>query len=107
MPYDLLFINGSDGTLYAFASTFIETASIDPEGTAPLRTRLIGNRPNPFNPSTTIVFDVAPQGSARVPVTLKIYDTVGRLVETLIDLLADRVDEALVHLLQHLLESAA
>lgn len=42
--------------------------------------RLAG-APNPFNPSTTLRFDLAEAG----PVTLDVYDTSGRLVERLVD----------------------
>jgi hypothetical protein len=41
--------------------------------------RLIGAQPNPFNPATSIVFELA---DAR-PVRLAIYDTAGRLVSVL------------------------
>ena len=37
--------------------------------------------PNPFNPSTTIAYEVAVAG----PVTVKVYDVSGRLVDTLVD----------------------
>jgi hypothetical protein len=43
---------------------------------------LAQNVPNPFNPATTIRFDVAP-GGARV--TLRVFDVEGRLVRTLLD----------------------
>ena len=39
------------------------------------------NVPNPFNPATTITYDVAAQGN----VTIHIYDVSGRLVRTLVD----------------------
>lgn len=39
------------------------------------------NYPNPFNPSTTIEFSVADPG----PVTLRVYDALGRQVKTLVD----------------------
>lgn len=39
------------------------------------------NFPNPFNPSTSIRFEVASPG----PVTLRVYDVAGRLVRTLVD----------------------
>ncbi len=42
---------------------------------------LRGNYPNPFNPSTTIRFDLPKAGHVR----LDIYDVAGRLVRTLID----------------------
>jgi hypothetical protein len=45
------------------------------------RTELQQNRPNPFNPNTTISFYLARE--ARVE--LEIYDTKGRLVRTLVD----------------------
>jgi len=55
----------------------------------PQVTRLVGNAPNPFNPSTTISFELARSG----PVRLEIYDVQGRLVRTL----EDRVLEAGAH----------
>ena len=43
---------------------------------------LYPNVPNPFNPTTSIRYDVPPSGGA---VTLRIYDVSGRLVRTLVD----------------------
>jgi len=43
--------------------------------------RLAQNFPNPFNPVTTIKFDMKEKG----PVTLKIYNVAGQLVRTLVD----------------------
>ena len=45
-----------------------------------IRSRLLGAYPNPFNPQTRIVFDLAQAGPAR----LTIHDLSGRLVRTLI-----------------------
>jgi len=42
---------------------------------------LAQNYPNPFNPSTTIAYTPAETG----PVTLRVYDTAGRLVRILVD----------------------
>jgi len=47
----------------------------------PYRLELLGNTPNPFNPSTTIRFTV-PSGAVR-PFSLRVYDVRGRLVRQL------------------------
>lgn len=47
----------------------------------PKTTALMQNFPNPFNPTTTIAFDVAEAGN----VTIRIYDVSGRLVANLLD----------------------
>jgi len=49
--------------------------------TLPYRLELLGNTPNPFNPSTTIRFTV-PAGPVR-PFSLRVYDVRGRLVRQL------------------------
>jgi len=52
------------------------------EDTAVRASRILGNRPNPFNPTTEIAFVVA--GDAK-ETTLAIYDLAGRRVATLAD----------------------
>ncbi len=52
---------------------------------APLGTRLLGNTPNPFNPTTSIAFEL----SARTAVKLEIYSVNGRLVNTLVSAMMD------------------
>lgn len=49
--------------------------------TLPAKFTLIGNYPNPFNPSTIIKFELPEQSY----VNLKIYNALGQLVEVLID----------------------
>lgn len=82
---NMLFVTAEDGSLYAFVSTVLSTAGAGPTAATPLRTRLTGNRPNPFNPATTIAFDLGPAGAPPRPVSLRIYDAGGRLVRTLIN----------------------
>jgi hypothetical protein len=41
--------------------------------------------PNPFNPSTTISFDIRSDGAAAAHVSLKVYNVRGKLVKTLVD----------------------
>ncbi|MDP6418026.1 MAG: S8 family serine peptidase [Candidatus Krumholzibacteria bacterium] len=48
-------------------------------GDTPPATRLAGNYPNPFNPKTTIRFELDKAG----PVLLEVYDVGGRLLKTL------------------------
>jgi hypothetical protein len=47
----------------------------------PISAVLAGAYPNPFNPSTKLVFEMGAPG----PVSLRIYDPAGRLVKTLVD----------------------
>jgi hypothetical protein len=61
-----------------------ETVSVpggDAAAAIPARTTLHANVPNPFNPVTTIEFDLARDGH----VSLRVYDAAGRLVRTLVD----------------------
>jgi len=53
--------------------------------TVPSAYKLAQNFPNPFNPSTTIKFDMKAKGL----VTLKIYNVAGELVRTLVDEVKD------------------
>lgn len=70
-------VHGNEGD--ATGPTSVSAAG-DPR--TPEKYELYQNVPNPFNPVTTIGYDV-PEGGGRV--TLRVYDTAGRLVRTLID----------------------
>jgi hypothetical protein len=51
------------------------------DGTPRPPARLYGCRPNPFNPRTTITYEIATPG----PVLLQVFDLKGRLITTLVD----------------------
>ena len=54
----------------------------------PSRTQLLGNFPNPFNPSTTIRFSLSfgeGRGEGASPVQINIYNIRGQRVRTLLD----------------------
>lgn len=61
--------------------TTMMTTSTDPDENAPKEFELAQNYPNPFNPSTQIRFAMPEHGH----VTLKIYNTLGRQVATVIN----------------------
>jgi flagellar hook assembly protein FlgD len=46
----------------------------------PIPTRLLGNYPNPFNPNTTIEFEISKEGFTK----LEIFNVKGQLVRTLL-----------------------
>jgi hypothetical protein len=73
--YRLLAVDTSGGT-----QTF-SLGSVRVEHMLPTNLVLHQNRPNPFNPSTSIAFELP--GAAHV--TLRIYEISGRLVNTLVD----------------------
>lgn len=54
---------------------------VDDDREMPVRYSLAQNYPNPFNPSTTVSFELPEPGHIRI----HIYDTVGRLVDVLVD----------------------
>lgn len=60
---------------------FVQTASAAVPPTLYARTTLHPNVPNPFNPATTLSFDLARPGHAR----LAVYDTRGRRLATLVE----------------------
>lgn len=82
------FVLRSDSSInydgFHFDTFLIRGEGIDPysdAGDLPALTRLSGAYPNPFNPSTTVRFELARAGHAR----LRVYDLSGRLVRELVD----------------------
>ncbi|HOX25994.1 MAG TPA: S8 family serine peptidase [Candidatus Krumholzibacteria bacterium] len=70
------------GTLHVWGLNFlVPQPPVSPTETLPSATRLVGCVPNPFNPLTEVVFDLARGG----PVQLAVYDLRGRLVRRLLD----------------------
>jgi len=57
------------------------TAEVQNTPAIPTAFKLEQNHPNPFNPSTTISYNIEQSGY----VNLKVYDVMGRLVRTLVD----------------------
>jgi hypothetical protein len=60
------------------SATAVGTGGAAPE--KPEGFKLLANYPNPFNPSTSIKYDMAESGF----VTLSVYDAAGRLIKTLV-----------------------
>jgi glucose/arabinose dehydrogenase len=82
---DLYFANYSSGKLYRFKPTV--SGGIG-KAELPTELKLYQNFPNPFNPSTTIRYQIpvvdAPSGVG-VHVALKVYDVLGRELATLVN----------------------
>ena len=55
--------------------------SVEAVSKNPAELRLVWNFPNPFNPSTTISFDVPEAGAVK----LTVYDALGQKIDTLVD----------------------
>ena len=69
----------ADNACYAVSKLLPTGVGDDP---LPLRTALLQNAPNPFNPTTTISYTLVNRGW----VSLRVYDVRGRLVRTLVDM---------------------
>jgi endo-1,4-beta-xylanase len=84
-PEQMMHLVNSDGSerpALTWLREYVQsTVSVDIVEELPQAFRLYNNYPNPFNPSTQIMYTI-PQAS---DVTLRVYDILGRLVQTLVD----------------------
>jgi hypothetical protein len=65
---------------YDSSYNYIPTGVAESQASQPYRFSLSQNYPNPFNPATTISYELSANGY----VTLRVYDVLGREVETLL-----------------------
>jgi len=76
------FQTGTYGPLYPIQDYTQATGVDEPALETPPRANALGqNRPNPFNPATSIPFSTAAAGR----VSIRVFDVSGRLVKTLVD----------------------
>ncbi len=80
--------NGRQPLLEAIAETMRGLTAIESAPTAVAGFKLLGNYPNPFNPTTAISYRLSPQAGSSTAVShvsVKIYDVLGREVAELVD----------------------
>ena len=65
----------------AFSDVVVKNTGSDDDSVPEFNNVLSANFPNPFNPTTTISYQLAEKGN----VSIEIYNTKGQLVETLVD----------------------
>jgi hypothetical protein len=63
--------------------SYVEELAVLENGIVPETVHLYSNYPNPFNPVTTIRFDIPAE--TQHPISLLVYDIGGRMVETLVN----------------------
>jgi len=66
---------------WAIDNVNVVSSGLTPAVDVPMPVSLAQNRPNPFNPKTSIAFSLDRDG----PVTLRVFDARGRLVRTLVN----------------------
>jgi hypothetical protein len=78
--YDVVVFNPY-GASASLSQAFTLTGGVTATGATPHKNALLPAYPNPFNPQTTIRYEIA----ARAHVSLRIYDVSGAAVRTLVD----------------------
>jgi hypothetical protein len=73
-----------DGEVEDYQVMIGNTSVIDASGGIPLKYALYQNHPNPFNPRTSIGFDIPAADGQRVSVRINIYNLQGQRIRTLI-----------------------
>ncbi len=73
--------NGEVAYTYTINAASTSVPTKKSSGAAPNKFKLNQNYPNPFNPTTQIGFQILNAG----PTTLKIYNSVGQLIQTILD----------------------
>ena len=79
--YRLSITRADSSEMQSYPITITTTPTEVVERNAPYRFELFNNYPNPFNPSTVIGYQLA----VNSPVTIKVYDVLGREVMTLVN----------------------
>lgn len=78
----IVYVSDYDNGLFLFSvEGFVPPTAVVGDTPKPAGARLLGNHPNPFNPVTTITYEI----DQRLRVALSVYDARGRLVRTLVD----------------------
>ena len=78
----VIYVSDWDNGLHLFSvEGYNPPTAVGGDPPKPANARLVGNYPNPFNPATTISYEL----DQRLRASLSIYDVRGRLVRTLVD----------------------
>ena len=72
---------GEDNESFASNAHYVQITSTEDDPILPLTTALKGNYPNPFNPETTIQFDLSVESMLRID----IFNIKGQRVTTLVN----------------------
>jgi len=77
-------VHASGGMAQELLDQALSQLGLNQKTSLPKAFSLSQNSPNPFNPSTTISYTI-PEGFAKLPVKLNVYNIRGQLVRTLVD----------------------